>query len=118
MKKMDPGNVHENKAGSQQAGSSGNADCSAQILINQEILSQLHKISQRLIVPNVKRRLILQKKNKNKGYKSHTSSPKVKQSKHSSTREQQSLINSKLVGYSNNKGGGGGGADVFVKNQV
>ena len=44
----DPKSVGVNVAGSQQAGTSSRDDCNAQILINQEILSQLHQISQSL----------------------------------------------------------------------
>ena len=44
----DPKSIDVASVGSQQAGTSSNDDCNAQILINQEILSQLHQIFQRL----------------------------------------------------------------------
>ena len=46
-KDSDPEKINACGAGSQQAGTSSKDDCSAEILINQEILSQLHQITQR-----------------------------------------------------------------------
>ena len=42
---LDPKSVGVGGVGSHQAGTSSSDDCNAQILINQEILSQLHQIS-------------------------------------------------------------------------
>ena len=45
---LDPEKVHGSGGSSQHAGASSSADCNAQMLINQEIYSQLHQISKRL----------------------------------------------------------------------
>ena len=98
---LDPEKADGGGAGSQQAGTSYNDDCSAQTLIKQEILSQLHQITQRLNkledVSKLKKKTRDPTKNKNKSHKSCTSSPKGKKTKQPLAKEPQNLVIPNLV---------------------
>ena len=77
----DPKSVGVGGAGSQQANTPSSDDCNAQILINQEIMGQLHRVSQRLdkLEDGSKdKKTSDPTKIKNKVHIKHTASPKLK----------------------------------------
>ena len=139
-----PNSVDVGVAGSQQAGTSSSDDCNAQILINQEILSQLHQISQRLdkLEDGSKcKKSSDPTKIKNKTHTKHMASPKVKRNKQSLVKDLQKVPNlaelrqnaqiqtqvqqrlkelEQLVtpGIDSKIKSQRGGVDVFIKNRV
>ena len=140
----DPKSIGAGVVGSQQAGTSSNDDCNAQILINQEILSQLHQISQRL--DKLKDGSKCKKtsdptKIKSRVHTKHAASPKIKKNKQSVVKDTQKVPNlaeliqnaqiqiqvqqrlkelEQLVtpGIDSKIKSQRGGVDVFVKNRV
>ena len=92
----DPKTVGVGGAGSQQAGTSSSDDCNTQILINQNILSQLHEITRRLdkLEDGSKCKKTLDpSKIKNKSHTKHIASPRLKKNKQSLVKETQKVPN-------------------------